>query len=142
MTASTYGRFISKLGVLAAGAVLVLQASTAQGQHGHPLAGSWSGTLTGPDAGIRVLLALDFGVDQRVVGFVIADGNRYPLTAATLDHDRWQVSLLAEGQDESGEVVRYELQGELENLGSPERAIVGAWQQGDRGGEFRVVRNN
>jgi hypothetical protein len=111
-------------------------------QHGHPLVGTWSGDLTGGERPIRVVLALDFNVDQTISGFIIANGNRLPLTSATLDPHAWQVSLVAQGQNRAGDRVSYQIHGTIENLGSAtDRAIAGTWQEGGNEGDFRVVIN-
>lgn len=118
-------------------------AGPAISQHGHPLVGTWSGDLTGGEQNVRVLIALEFNVDQTITGFMMANGSRLPLTSASLDPSSWEVTLSAGGQDRAGRDVSYDLQGTIENLGSTtERAIVGTWREGSHGGEFRVVRNH
>lgn len=112
-------------------------------QHGHPLVGTWSGYLNGAeDRQIRALFQLEFNVDQSITGSLIANGQRFPLASASLDPDTWTVTITAQGPDRQGNAREYRIMGAIENLDSPtERTLVGTWQEGGQGGDFRVVIN-
>lgn len=115
---------------------------SAAAQHGYPLVGSWSGEMMHADESTRVLLVLDFNIEQVISGYMIVNGNRLPLTDASLDPSSWTVDFVVQGQDRAGDPLRYEIRGSIENLGSPtERTIAGTWKGADAGGEFRVVLN-
>jgi hypothetical protein len=106
------------------------------------LVGSWRGDW-GMSAAerTRLLLTLEFGVDQVIAGAIFENGQRIPLTSAMLDPDTWTVTLTAERVD-GDRTIRYLIEGRIENLGSTtERAIAGRWTEGDMQGEFRVVLN-
>lgn len=125
--------------------VLSLICSASSAQYGFPLVGSWSG-YWGPDADhqTRVLLSMDFSVDQVISGFIIEKGARMPLTNASLDPDTWTVTMSAERKDPAtGKKIECHVRGKIENLGSAtERAIAGTWEEGGVQGDFRVVINN
>lgn len=131
--------------VLACLAVLYSIPLASLAQYGFPLVGSWSG-YWGPDAEhqTRVLISMDFSVQQVISGFVIEKGVRMPLTSATLDPDSWTVVMTAEGEDKAtGKKIECRIRGRIENLGSAtDRAIAGTWEEGGVRGKFRVVINN
>jgi len=123
-------------------ALALLGAVPLWAQHGHPLVGSWRGDWgTSATERTRLLLTLEFGVDQVIAGAIFENGQRIPLTSAMLDPDTWTVTLTAERVD-GDRTIRYLIEGRIENLGSTtERAIAGRWTEGDIQGEFRVVLN-
>jgi hypothetical protein len=49
--------------------------------------------------------------------------------------------LEAERKDPSGGVVRYVIDGKLENIGAYQRFIAGTWSEGSAKGDFKVVRD-
>jgi len=113
-------------------AACVLAAAHALAQYGHPLKGSWSGDWgVNKDQRTRVLLQVQWD-GKTITGAINPGPNALPLTKASLDPDTWQVHLEATG------VV---IDGKLENIGSAHRVLSGAWTQGSRKGDFRLVRN-
>ena len=113
-------------------AACVLAAAHALAQYGHPLKGSWSGDWgVNKDQRTRVLLQVQWD-GKTITGAINPGPNALPLTKASLDPDTWQVHLEATG------VV---IDGKLENIGSAHRVLSGAWTQGGRKGDFRLVRN-
>jgi len=59
---------------------------------------------------------------------------------ARLDPDGWVVHFEAAARDKSGGALRYVIDGKIENLHLPTRAIVGTWKSQKQGGEFRIAR--
>jgi len=113
-------------------AACVLAGAHALAQYGHPLKGSWSGDWgVNRDQRTRVLLQVQWD-GKTITGAINPGPNALPLTKASLDPDTWQVHLEATG------VV---IDGKLENIGSAHRVLSGAWTQGGRKGDFRLVRN-
>ncbi len=132
-----------RVGVARAVGVLVLVgfAATASAQLGHPLKGSWSGDW-GPTKQNRTRVLLDLNWDGKAVTGAINPGpNAIVLQKADLDTATWAVHLEADGKDAKGTVVRYVIDGKLENLGSQYRTITGIWRQGTAKGDFKVTRN-
>lgn len=133
------GALLATLGALLA----ALLASQAVAQHGHPLVGSWSGDW-GPTAAerTRLLLTLEFSVDQEISGFIYENGVRIPLRSANLDPSTWTVTMTAERESADGITTQYDIEGKIENLGSAtQRRIAGVWRKGDRSGDFSVTIN-
>lgn len=122
-------------------AVVWMATATAVAQYGHPLKGSWSGEWgTGPSDRTRVLISMDW--DGKIVSGVLNPGSEgeAPLKV-DVDPATWTVRFEVDVTDESGRAVRYQAEGKVENLGSPHRHIAGTWSQGERKGDFRIVRN-
>jgi len=113
----------------------------AAAQYGHPLTGSWSGDW-GPTKDTRTRLLIELTWDGKAVTGTINPGpNAVPLQKASLDPSNWTVRFEAEGSDRSGQMIRYVVEGKLENLGSYNRVMTGTWSQGSVKGDFRLVRN-
>ena len=62
------------------------------------------------------------------------------IDVGVLDSTNWTVHLEAIGNDEDGNAVRIILDGQLENLGSPNRTLSGTWNSGDTTGDFKLTR--
>jgi len=116
-------------------------ASPASAQFGHPLKGTWSGDWgTTKENRSRILLELHWD-GKAITGHINPGPNAVSLQKATLDASTWAVHFEAESKDAAGKAVRYVIDGKLENIGAYQRFITGTWMQGDRKGDFKVVRN-
>lgn len=116
-------------------------AVTAAAQYGHPLKGSWSGDWgTSKEKRNRVLLELHWD-GKAVTGAINPGPEAVLIRKASLDPANWTVSIEADGKDRSGNVVRYVIEGKLENIGSAYRVITGTWTQGAQKGDFKITRN-
>ena len=116
-------------------------AFTVFAQYGHPLKGSWSGDWgTSKDDRHRVLLEPNWN-GKEITGTINPGPDAVPLKTATLDPTSWTVRFEAETKAGSGNVVRYVIEGKLDNLGSYYRVLSGTWSQGTQKGDFRVTRN-
>lgn len=124
-------------------AILLLSATvgTIQGQQGHPLDGTWYGDW-GPSDTHRnaVVLVLDYDGDQ-LSGLINPGPDAIPLEAVELDESDWTVHLEATATNRAGEPIEYSIDGQIENLGLPNRSLRGTWQHGDETGTFLVTRN-
>lgn len=110
-------------------------------QFGHPLKGSWSGDW-GPTKENRTRILLELNWDGKAITGTINPGpNGVPLQKATFDPSTWRVQFEAERKDASGKTVRYVVDGKLENIGAYQRFITGTWTEGDKKGDFKIVRN-
>ena len=125
-----------------AGLMLVLAcALPASAQFGHPLKGSWSGDW-GTSKERRTHVVVELLWDGKALTGTINPGpSGVPLQKASLDADTWMVHLEADGKDASGKVLRYVIDGKLENIGAYQRVMSGTWTEGSTKGDFRVVRN-
>jgi len=122
-----------------AGALLV--AASAWAQFGHPLKGTWSGDW-GPSKDKQTHVVLEFNWDGKAITGNINPGpNAVPFQKAELDPSTWTVHVEGAGKDASSAVVRYVIDGKMENIGAHQRVLSGTWIQGTEKGTFRVVRN-
>jgi len=119
----------------------LLVAAPVLAQFGHPLKGTWSGDW-GPTKENRTHVVLELNWDGKAITGNINPGPRAaPIKKAELTPETWGVHIEADGKDASGTVVRYVIDGKLENIGAYARVLSGTWTEGSRKGDFRVVRN-
>ena len=122
---------------LTAVAALLMLAAPASAQFGHPLKGTWIGEW-GPN---KEHVVVEIKVDGTVIAGTVNPGaNGIPIKVATFDPPKWTVHLEAEGKDRAGNMVRYVIDGKLENIGAYARFITGTWTQGAVKGDFKITR--
>ena len=109
-------------------------------QEGHPLKGSWIGTW-GPSQNhaddVLILIKWD---GKAITGMINPGTDNIPLKNAVLTPQGWLVHLEGDGKDKSGKVITYVIDGKIENLGLPHRAIVGTWKTQNESGNFKITR--
>jgi hypothetical protein len=121
--------------------VSCLLATPFTAQEGHPLVGTWYGDW-GPSPDQRNDVTLVMSWDGKNVGGTINPGpDAVPFKVATLDSSTWTVHIEAEAKDRAGAIVRYTIEGKLENLGSYNRSLKGTWTQGSLKGDFKITRD-
>ena len=121
--------------------VALLLAAPALAQFGHPLKGTWSGDWgTTKDNRTRILLELHWD-GQAITGTINPGPKAVAIKKAELNPDTWGVHVEGEGKDAAGAVVRYVVDGKLENIGAYQRILSGTWTEGGKTGDFRLVRN-
>jgi hypothetical protein len=126
--------------LLVLAAVASLVHSTAFGQEGHPLKGSWIGAWEGNEVhGDSVLLVLDWD-GKNITGVINPGTDDMTLTKASLDPNGWKVTIEADAKDKAGAAVHYVLEGEIQDLELPNRSIVGTWKSQRGNGAFEVAR--
>jgi hypothetical protein len=141
-------------------------ATAALAQEGHPLKGSWRGDW-GPSPTDRnhVVLVLDWD-GKNITGTVNPGPQALPIKSATLNITPgtpavpatpaqgatparpgtpatppiFGVHLEVDAKDARGTAVTYIIDGTIENLGLPNRSIVGTWNHGNVKGDFKVTR--
>ena len=59
---------------------------------------------------------------------------------ATLTPEGWLVHLEGDSKDKAGKPIPYVIDGKIENLGLPHRAITGTWKAGTESGPFKISR--
>jgi hypothetical protein len=120
--------------------VVACLAVGAEAQEGHPLVGSWYGTW-GASASQRNDVTIVMSWDGKNISGMINPGpDAVPFKVATLDSSKWTVHIEAEGKDRAGSIVRYTIDGKLENIGSYNRTLTGTWIQGSVKGDFKIGR--
>lgn len=121
--------------------VALLLAAPALAQFGHPLKGTWSGDW-GPTKDNRTRILLELHWDGKALTGTINPGPKaVAIKKAELNPDTWGVQIEGEGKDAAGAVVRYVIDGKLENIGAYQRILSGTWTEGGKKGDFRLVRN-
>ncbi len=121
--------------------ITLLLAAPALAQFGHPLKGTWSGDW-GPTKDNRTRILLELHWDGKAITGTINPGPKaVAIKKAELNPDAWGVHIEGEGKDATGAVVRYVIDGKLENIGAYQRVLSGTWTEGGKKGDFRLVRN-
>ena len=114
--------------------------ASAAAQEGHPLKGSWLGTWAGntshsPD----IVVVLDWD-GKAITGIINPGTDNIPVKNATLNPEGWVVHLEADAKDKSGRTLTYVVDGRIENLHIPSRAVTGTWKTQKESGAFKITR--
>lgn len=121
--------------------VALLVAVPVSAQFGHPLKGTWSGDW-GPSKEKQSHVVLEFHWDGKAITGNINPGpSAVAFQKATLDPSTWAVHVEGEGKNAAGTVIRYVIDGKLENIGAYQRVLSGTWTEGTVKGTFKVIRN-
>jgi hypothetical protein len=109
-------------------------------QEGHPLKGSWIGTW-GPSQNHTddVLIVMNWD-GKALTGTINPGTDNIAIKNASLNPVGWLVHLEGDGKDKSGKPITYVIDGKIENLGLPHRAIVGTWKTQTENGPFKIAR--
>jgi hypothetical protein len=112
----------------------------ASAQEGHPLKGSWIGTW-GPSQNHTddVLIVMNWD-GKALTGKINPGTDNIEIKNASLNPAGWLVHLEGDGKDKSGKPITYVIDGKIENLGLPHRAIVGTWKTQTESGKFTINR--
>ena len=110
-------------------------------QEGHPLVGTWSGDW-GPTPTHRNQVTIVMNWDgKNVTGIINPGPDVIPMKVVTLDSTKWTVHIEAEAKDQSGNPVRFIVDGKLDNILSYKRTLTGTWSHGNVKGDFKVTRD-
>lgn len=121
--------------------ILALPAMMAFAQEGHPLSGTWHGEWTSASGQkTRIVMALKWDT-KNVVGTLNPGPRSAPFKEVTLDPEKWTVHFEADAKDKAGAITHVVADGKLDNIGSYNRTIAGAWMQGSEKGEFKITRD-
>ena len=108
-------------------------------QESHPLTGSWVGYWgPSPDHQNRILVAMDW-TGEEITGTINPGSDDLAFRTATLDPSDWSVRIEVDANDPAGNPIVYVIEGRIEDLGSPNRSLVGTWRHGDVSGDFRIT---
>ena len=109
-------------------------------QEGHPLKGSWIGVWdSNTQHGNDVLLVMNWD-GKNVSGIINPGTDNIKIDRATLDPAGWKVHIEADAKNKAGAAIRYVIDGAIQNLEQPNRAIVGTWQSQSGRGKFEIRR--
>ena len=110
-------------------------------QEGHPLTGTWAG-----DCGVtaterrHLTVVMDWDGDN-LTGTINPGPDAVPMKSIYLDVATWTVRIQADAKDAAGNPVQIMAEGQIQDLGSPHRKIVGTWRMGAKQGDFTIVRD-
>jgi hypothetical protein len=123
------------------GTLVLVMMPPAVAQQGHPLVGVWSGDW-GPTPTDRSPVLIDLSWENTTLSGIINPGypDAAPIKVGRLDSTKWAVHLEAEFKDEKGNLVQIVVDGQLDNLGSPNRTFSGTWSRGGTTGSFKLTR--
>ncbi len=111
-------------------ALVLLLASFAWGQEGHPLVGSWHGswgTSATQQTDATFILKWD---GKEITGMINPGLDVIKITRASLDAPTWTVRLEGDAKDVAGKPVHITVEGRIEHVTNIRRRIVGTWTQG------------
>lgn len=132
-------RFLVR-GILAL-SIAVSLPSLGLAQQGHPLDGTWYGDW-GPSPTHRNPVVVIIRYDgENLNGLINPGPDAVPLDVVRLDPTNWTVHMEAEATNDSGATFHYVVDGQIENLGLPNRSMTGSWNHDGVQGDFRLVRN-
>jgi hypothetical protein len=129
------------IGIFGALVLCAAFSGVAEAQQGHPLDGTWYGDW-GPSPTHRNSVVLIIRYDgENLTGLLNPGPDSVALDVVTMDHTDWSVHVEADVRTFSGEVERYVIEGQLQDLGLPNRSMTGTWTHGASNGDFSVSRN-
>ena len=115
-------------------------APPAAAQEGHPLKGSWIGTMAGNKThGADIVLVLNWD-GKAITGMINPGTDNMAIKNATLNPQGWVVHLEADAKDKAGTVTTYVIDGKIQNIHLPKRTIVGTWKSQKESGAFNIER--
>jgi hypothetical protein len=117
-----------------------LAASPVQAQEGHPLKGSWLGTWAGNTAHPADIVMVINWDGKAITGMINPGTDNIAIKNATLNPDGWVVHFEADAKDKSGRALTYVIDGKIENLHVPGRALTGTWKSQAGSGVFKITR--
>jgi hypothetical protein len=109
-------------------------------QEGHPLSGTWSGDYGSGTQRTHVTVVMNWD-GRNVTGVINPGPDAIPIGSVALDLVKWTVRIEADAKSQSGSPVHIVADGQIEDLGSYHRRIVGTWTQGATTGDLKLTRD-
>ncbi len=108
---------------------------TLLGQEGHPLKGTWRGTITTGSNMRPLVIIMDYGEDE-ITGMINPGRNSYNFTSAALDAPNW----LLRANATTREGVDVSFQATLHEIGARNRYLEGSWSEEGSSYPFKITR--
>ncbi len=109
-------------------------------QEGFPLKGSWIGVWESNAVhGNDVVVVMNWD-GKDITGMINPGTDNIKISRATLDPDGWKVHIEADAKDKSGGPLHYVIDGAIQEIELPNRAVVGTWQSQSGKGKFEIRR--
>ena len=126
--------------IAAASLVIGSAFAAVHAQEGHPLDGTWRGSIgPGSEAQTTVVIVMKWD-GERIDGTVNPGRRATSFTAAALDVRDWTVRLETTALNAEGNAAPVVIEGTIEDLGSYHRTIVGTWTQDGAARPFTLRR--
>ena len=109
-------------------------------QEGHPLSGTWSGDYGSGAQRTHVTIVMNWD-GKNVTGVINPGPDAIPIGSVALDLTTWTVRIEADAKNASGAATHIVASGQIEDLGSYHRRIVGTWNQGAAKGDLKLTRD-
>ena len=104
-------------------------------QEGHPLKGTWRGTITTGSNTRPLVIIMDYNNDE-ITGMINPGRNSYNYTSAELDAPNW--ALQASATTREGVDIRF--QATLIDVGARNRYLEGSWSEEGSSYPFKIIR--
>ena len=125
---------------LSAGLLSLTFAAALAGQEGHPLVGSWHGTM-GEGASERDITVIMDWDGSTITGIVNPGFEHAEVQNARLVSADWSVYFELDFEDLSGQEARCVVNGTIDRLGSDRRTVSGTWNCGEATALFEIIRD-
>lgn len=117
------------------GAACLVTATLAVAQEGYPLDGTWRGNWGDEATSNHVVIVMKWD-GERINGTINPGPRSVAFTAATLAPSKWTVHFEAVSRE--GDPIA--IDGELTDIGSYNRSIVGTWTHAGTSYPFKITR--
>lgn len=104
-------------------------------QEGHPLKGTWRGTITTGNNTRPLVIIMDYKGDE-ITGMINPGRNSYNYTSAELDAPNW----VLEASATTREGVDIRFQATLMDVGARNRYLEGSWSEEGSSYPFKITR--
>ena len=104
-------------------------------QEGHPIKGTWRGTITTGSTTRPLLIIMDYD-GENITGMINPGRSSYRFSSSELDASNW----LFKADATTREGVEISMQATLQDIGARNRFLEGAWSEGGSTYPFKVTR--
>lgn len=115
--------------------LMSLLAGVATAQEGHPIKGTWRGTIDMGDDARNLVIIMDYDGDT-ITGMINPGRSSYRFTSSELDAPNWSLHAMATTRDG----VNVMLMGTLHEIGARNRYLEGTWFEAGKQYPFRITR--
>jgi len=115
--------------------ICLLASSSLFAQEGHPLKGTWRGTITTGSNTRPLVIIMDYKGNE-ITGMINPGRNSYNFTSAELDAPNWVLQASATTR----EAVDISFQATLKDIGARNRYLEGSWSEEGSSYPFKIIR--
>jgi hypothetical protein len=115
--------------------LMSLATGVATAQEGHPIKGTWRGTIDMGSDTRNLVIIMDYDGDS-ISGMINPGRSSYRFSSSALDAPNWTLHATAETRDG----VAVSMTGTLHEIGARNRYLEGTWSEAGRQYPFRITR--